>query len=218
MYEEIIPVQITESLTVNAIVGYNDFAQQDELVFIFAPHPLLGGDMNNNVVDTLFKGYVDANKIAVKFSYRGVDSGYVDNEPFIVYWDKLEQTKEFGHIVDDSHTVINSVIAQFNPDARLTFVSYSFGNIIALSLQKQFTAEKFIGIAPPVNEYNFEPLFNNNRGTSYIIPDNDVFCGSNKMQEYATKYGLIITTCGDDHFFRGNEQALLEKTMTMLEV
>ncbi|RJP61822.1 MAG: hypothetical protein C4541_01065 [Candidatus Auribacter fodinae] len=217
MFEEIIPVPITESLTVNAVIGYTDFAREDELVFIFAPHPLLGGDLNNNVVDTLFKGYISAGKIAVKFSYRGVDSGYVGDEPFLTYWDKLERTKQFSHIVEDSQKVIDAVTAQFSPEASLVFVSYSFGNIISLELQQRFAIKKFIGIAPPVNEYNFEPLFRCNRGTSYIIPDNDVFCASTAMRDYAKQYDLKITSCGDDHFFRGNERQLLDTTMTMLE-
>lgn len=217
MFEEIITVHITESLTVNAVVGYTDFADDNELVVIFSPHPLLGGDLNNNVVDALFKEYISHNKIAVKFSYRGVDSGYVADEPFLSYWDKLEQTKQFEHIVDDAHTVIDAVKAQFNPQARLVFVSYSFGNIIALELRKRLLVDKFVGIAPPVSEYSFEPLFRENRGTSYIISNNDIFCGSAAMRDYARKYELYIISCGDDHFFRGHEQALVLTTLTLME-
>ena len=37
------------------------------------PHPLYGGTMNNKVVHTLFKSFLELGFIAVKFNFRGVE-------------------------------------------------------------------------------------------------------------------------------------------------
>ncbi|MCB1195416.1 hypothetical protein KDK77_04450 [bacterium] len=214
MYEEIIPVNLENGLTVNAVLGYTDDASPDSVAILFPPHPLLGGDMENNVVTALFKGFTARNYMVVRFSYRGVDTGEVNGEHYLAYWDKLEQRQDFTEIISDTHEVLTSVIAQINPTARIIFVPYSFGTIIALALYDRFLPAKFVGIAPPVNEYDFSRHLRRHHDVLFVLAQNDPFCSRLLLDKLDAAY----TVCdADDHFFRGYEDVLWNKITQLVE-
>ncbi|MFC1809551.1 hypothetical protein ACFL3D_05480 [Candidatus Omnitrophota bacterium] len=207
--EEKIAVNVERDVTINAVIGYHDNSIAQDIFFIFPPHPSLGGDYDNNVVSALYQGVAREGYVAVRFNYRGVDSGRVHDEHFFPYWERLESTKEYDLIIKDTETLVKEIRNNIQPNARIHFIAYSFGNFIALELMSRFDVQKFFGISPPIEAYDFEACFLKKRNCAFAVADDDIFCNKERMQVYSEKYNFPLTVIEtEDHFYRGVEEQL----------
>ncbi len=215
--EETIPLEVEDGVTLTAMIGYTDEGRTDDIVVIFPPHPALGGDSDNNVVKALYQGFAAAGQVAMRFDYRGVRSGTVKGSHMLPYWDVLERSRDYSVIVEDTERLIEAVRLSVNPCARLHFVAYSFGNLIALELMGRMDVKKLFGISPPVGAYEFEPYFLELRERAFAIAAHDMFCERQRMQEYAERYHFPLAVIeADDHFFRGAEAILFRRAQEHL--
>ena len=207
--EEILNISLEKDVSVNAVIGYRDDTSRDKLFFVFPPHPVLGGDIENNVVESIFNGFASEGYISVKFSYRGVESQSIEGEHFIPYWEKLEKEKDYSLIVNDVRKIVDFVKSNVSSEAEIYFVPYSFGNLIALSLLKYFDVKDFLGISPPIDEYDFDNLFSSENNLNFIITHEDIFCEKLRMQDLCMKSESDLRIFNsDDHFYRGSENEL----------
>jgi len=119
---------------------------QDFLI-ICHPHPLFGGTMDNKVVTTAAKTYLDAGINVIRFNYRGVD----------------ESEGQYGDMegeVEDAKAIFNWINNQYTV-TRLFLAGFSFGSYIAAKLAKDLS-EQGIGhrhllmIAPSVDNSPFD--------------------------------------------------------------
>ena len=100
-------------------------ASVSDFLIICHPHPQFGGSMDNKVVTTLGKSYLDAGINVIRFNYRGVGeseghygdiSGEVEDGLAVFKW------------LTDNHSV-----------ERLFLAGFSFGSYIAAKLAKDLT-------------------------------------------------------------------------------
>ena len=59
-------------LSLEGVVGLAEKSEPSPAVIICHPHPLYGGSMENNVVDSLFGAFSELSIIPFKFNFRGV--------------------------------------------------------------------------------------------------------------------------------------------------
>ena len=170
-------------------------------VILCSPHPLLAGNMDNNVITALADTL--ANHFPVlSFNYRGVGKSFKAEPdlPLFEYWDRLDQSNDFSAIISDTKQVIEWSKRFFS---KFHLLGYSFGSFIGLSALPQSTLS-FTGITPPLGEHNFELLPGLRCKTLLIFAEKDSLLKqkTNNLSAKATIHNISDS----DHFFLGKEQ------------
>jgi alpha/beta superfamily hydrolase len=94
-------VQIDEADSSSTIKG---------VAIIAHPHPLYGGDMNNKVVQTLAKAFIQSGYRAIRFNFRGVGAS----------------GGEYANGVGETDDLL-AVIQEFAPNGNICLGGFSFG-------------------------------------------------------------------------------------------
>jgi alpha/beta superfamily hydrolase len=119
----------------------------DKGVVISHPHPLYGGSMHNNVVESLVQAYQQAGYTTLRFNFRGVggSQGEYDNGQ-----GEQEDVKAAVHYLGEQGK--NAV----------DLAGYSFGAWVnALARPEKDTVQRMVMVSPPVAFLDFgsaEPL------------------------------------------------------------
>lgn len=111
------------------------------------PHPQMGGDMQNKIIDTLFSRSVEKGWGAVRFNFRGVGAS--------------TGTFDFGAgETDDVLAVLRFASEQFDrPCKILTLVGYSFGSWVGAKAAASLSElGRLVLIAPPLRTMDFSIL------------------------------------------------------------
>ncbi|MCX8011899.1 MAG: prolyl oligopeptidase family serine peptidase [Desulfobacterota bacterium] len=166
-------------------------------VVICHPHPLYGGNMNNNVVLGI-KGVLEKEGFVIfRFNFRGVNfsEGKYD---------------EGRGEVDDTITAINYLTSKINSINRLFLVGYSFGAWVSLSTAVKFNGLTAVAlIAPPLEFYDFHSIFSKiNLPVLIIAGDLDSISNINKIKSQNIPMVRKKILFGADHFFSGWEEEI----------
>lgn len=170
-------------------------------VILCPPHPLLAGNMDNNVIEALAE-MLSVHFPVLTFNYRGVGKSFKANPdlPLFEYWNNLDKSNDFSEIIIDTEELIQWSKRLF---ADVHLVGYSFGSYIGLS-SLPLSARSFTGITPPLAEHNFECLKKLSCRTLLIFAgdDNLLSCKRGSLDAGATIHEIPDS----DHFFIGKEQ------------
>jgi alpha/beta superfamily hydrolase len=156
------------------------------------PHPLFGGTMDNKVVQTLARAFVQCGWTVVRFNFRGVgasagehDAGQGEAQDFL------------------------QVVAQVAPDGPLALAGFSFGSFVAshalVSLWGQRTVEKvvFVGTAASRFAVAHVPLSAHDRAL-VVHGEQDDTVPLSAVMDWARPQSLPVTVVpGGGHFFHG---------------
>lgn len=113
-------------------------------VVICHPHPLYGGTLDNKVVHTLARTFVELGLRTLRFNFRGVG----------------KSAGSFAHgdgETDDLLAVVAWVREQ-RPQDRLWLAGFSFGAYVALRAAVQAKVDGLVTVAPAVHLYDFAAL------------------------------------------------------------
>lgn len=126
------------------IEGRLDNAPGEKAVIVTHPHPLYGGDMNNNVVEAVVQAYSEKGYSTLRFNFRGVgQSGGNFDEGKGEQEDVKAALAHFGELAKSS----------------IDLAGYSFGAWVnALGLKGFDDAKRVIMVSPPVNFIDFSFL------------------------------------------------------------
>jgi alpha/beta superfamily hydrolase len=163
------------------------------------PHPLYGGSMRNNVVETAVRAGQACDLATLRFNFRGVggSQGHYD-----------EGVGE----QDDIMAALSFLNSRFRPEKRIV-AGYSFGACIALACchRADHGIDDLLLIAPPpflmqtglsLDRPEVRKVFVGERDD--IAPPADVIA----CLSAARARELIEVIAGTDHFFFGKEEAL----------
>ncbi len=174
--------------TLECAVDAPDSATQG-LAVLCHPHPLHGGSMDNKVVHTLARAFVQMGWRVVRFNFRGVggSSGTWDNG--------------VGE-VDDALAVIQACRASNEP---LVLAGFSFGGFVASSAAQRLPeaqgAKLLVLIAPAVEHFK---VANVPSDTLVVHGENDEIVPLAALFNWARPQGLPVTVIpGATHFFHG---------------
>ena len=174
-----------------------------DVAVVCHPHPLYGGDMDNNVVVALDACLVKAGWSTVRFNFRGVGSS----------------TGTYGEgaaEADDLAAAISYV--EKRGARRVHLVGYSFGAWVVLAgLKRGLPAASTILASPPLDFMDFQPLELSGGPTLIILGDCDSFCAVQSLHRWlegqpslAIPPRLAIVP-GCDHFYWGFEDQLQQQ-------
>lgn len=160
------------------------------VVVLCHPHPLHGGTLDNKVVATLARSFVQLGWRCVRFNFRGVQGSAGQ-------WDH-------GHgEVDDALAVIQ---LQRNPELPLVLGGFSFGGYVATQAAARLAvggaaAARLVLIAPAAANFTLAPV---PADTLVVHGEADDVVPLSAVLDWARPQSLPITLVpGAGHFFHG---------------
>jgi alpha/beta superfamily hydrolase len=179
-------------------------------VLLCPPHPLLAGNMENNVVQAVAARCAALGLPVLLFNYRGVGKSFKPEPdlPLFEYWHRLDQEGAFSSVISDSQAVLPFCRRYFQ---QVHLVGYSFGAFIALNLLANGAQGpiSYTAIAPPLEERDFSRL------ASLSLPGLLVAAAEDTLLKDRTDLILPLTVQrlilqGTDHFFLGREEEVAQ--------
>ena len=172
------------------------------------PHPLFGGSMDNNVVNSLFASLSLASFTVLKFNFRGVGGS----------------EGEFGHGIGEQEDVSAAIsfLSSVNEVAlkRMAIVGYSAGAGFGLPTGfKDGRINALAAISPPLAMFDFEFLRNCLKPKLLVSGGKDNFIPSSHFLEFCQmlpepkEYHIIEAA---DHFWWGYEDIVATKVAAFL--
>jgi alpha/beta superfamily hydrolase len=162
------------------------------VALIAHPHPLFGGTMDNKVVQTLARAFVQCGWTAVRFNFRGVgvtagvhDEGRGETDDFL------------------------AVVAATAPDGPLALAGFSFGSFIASrALEKLWAArsiEKIVLVGTAASRFDVATLPPESHDRTLVVHGElDDTVALQAVLDWARPQSLPVTVIpGGAHFFHG---------------
>ena len=170
------------------------------VVIVCHPHPLYGGDMDNNVVMAVYFALVKSSMAALRFNFRGTGNSSGSYGDGVGEQDDLQAALDFLSTLKE----IDS--------KRIGLAGYSFGGMVAASVAARDNRVKRLAlISPALNEPGWAQLKKYASPKLILIGDADTSVPFQPFQRFfgdAKQYQIIA---GADHFWSGFEQQLSEK-------
>ena len=151
------------------------------VALIAHPHPLFGGTLDNKVVQTLARAFVELGYEAWRPNFRGVGES--------------EGTHDEGRgELED----LAAIVAHLNP-SRLALAGFSFGAGVQALLSRRVKAEKLVLVGVAVTRFELPPV---QPGTLVIHGENDETVPLAAVLDWARPQDLpVVLVPGADHFF-----------------
>lgn len=184
------------------------------IAVIMHPHPQHGGTMNNKVVYLIHQAFLKSGFATLRFNFRGVGRS------------QGEYDEGIGELADA--TAALEWMQTLHKNAPQIWVGgFSFGSWMSMQLlMRRPEISGFVSISPPANRYDFSFLapcpcggliVQGTKDPIVSKPSVDGLVEHVRMQrgKDAIDYRVIE---GADHFFKGQEDELLEEMCDYLRV
>jgi hypothetical protein len=163
-------------------------------VVLAHPHPLYGGTMHTKVVFQAAKAFCRIGCAVLRFNFRGtgVSEGSFDNGP--------------GELADFRQAL--DFTARRYPGAELWAAGMSFGAWVALTVgAEDDRVSALLGIAPPVQTYDFTALRRSAKPKFFIQGERDELCPLKAMRAFYAQLPEpkeLVVIDAADHLFDGH--------------
>lgn len=187
---------------------------------ILGPHPLLGGDLENNLVNALVTGLAEAGGATLAFNYSGVGSseGGPEDWPGVMseFWEKGCFAEERDWIIDAASA--RRTLSRLC-DRPMLVVGYSFGCWAASEILAQSTASAAVFISPNSKHHDFTAMDEFSRPLLVVHSDNDFTATTHDFAQWFDtlrdpKRACMLLAC--EHFFRGQEEKVVQTVLGFL--
>jgi len=182
-------------------------------VLIAGAHPLLGGNMQNNVTTALRRGLAQQGAAALTFEYRRPTNSDTNDVSWPALIDEFWRTH---HVAcepvwrRDSGDALRFL--RHAVSASTVLVGYSFGCWSLAELSASNSAAALVCISPNPNDHDLETLRSASAPLLVVTSDNDFSCTLDRLMEwYESLRGPKALECrpGAEHFFRGREDEIV---------
>ncbi|MDY7038453.1 MAG: alpha/beta hydrolase [Thermodesulfobacteriota bacterium] len=179
------------------IEGLLDDLPGDRGVVVTHPHPLYGGEMRNNVVETIAQAYREEGYSTLRINFRGVGRSQGKHDNGI---GEQEDVRAALTYLSDLNKV------------NIDLAGYSFGAWVnALGLESFEHVNRMVMVSPPVNFIDFSFLKSNSTIKLVIVGTNDDIAGAKAVEELLPAWNpeaVFRTIRGADHFYWGMEDKM----------
>ncbi|MES0363610.1 MAG: alpha/beta fold hydrolase [Desulfobacteria bacterium] len=180
----------------------NESAAKNGAVIALHPHPLYGGSMNNNVVETIVRSGQSSGLLTLRFNFRGVGRSEGD------YSDGTGEEDDVGAALD-------FLEQSFDIGTRV-IVGYSFGAAVALAYchRPEHRADDLLLVSPPPFLLSMGLSLEATVVRKIIVGEQDEIAPPQeiKARVSATRVKELIEIIpGADHFFWGREKELEDR-------
>jgi len=151
------------------------------------PLPIMGGTMDNKIVTTLTRAFVELGYATLRFNFRGVgeSAGHYD---------------EGNGEMLDAIAAADYLRAEF-PDLPLITAGFSFGGYVQARAAAQLHPQQMVLIAPAVGRFAMPEVPAN---TVLVHGDADEVVELQELLQWARPQQLsVIVVAGAEHFFHG---------------
>lgn len=158
------------------------------------PHPLMGGDMDNSIVETLTETFLACGISTLRFNFRGVgrSTGIFDNG-------QGEQDDVLAAVSFMEEQGIQEILP----------AGYSFGAWVDAGILNRKNMLPAVFVSPPIDLFNFDFQTLKKKVGLIICGDQDPYCPAEKMKNIAAEIGCRLDIIPDaDHFFSLREDDL----------
>jgi uncharacterized protein len=169
------------------------------------PHPLYGGTLDNKVVYTLARAFVELGVPAIRFNFRGVGASVGQ------YDDGRGET-------DDALAVIAYGRERW-PHASLWLAGFSFGGAVAVRAAAQARPERLVTVAPGVTRVPMAGIASPACPWLIVQGDADDVVEPSAVRDWASRQSLAPTVRllpGAGHFFHGRLHELRQVVLDFL--
>ena len=187
----------TQKITLKGEVGLLE-ALRDEpaiasrgVAVVAHPHPLFGGTMDNKVVQTLARAFVQCGWTVVRFNFRGVGASHGEHDAGV------------GEAQD-----MLRVIDQVAPHGALALAGFSFGSFVASHVLAQLQGreiDKVVFVGTAAQRFTVAPIAPALHDKTLVVhgeADDTVSLAS--VMDWARPQALPVTVVpGGGHFFHG---------------
>ena len=172
------------------IEGLLNHLQGDHGVVVSHPHPLYGGDMQNNVVGVVVNAYFEKGYSTLRFNFRGVGASEGTHDHGVGEQDDVRAAIEFLSNLGIKH---------------VDLAGYSFGAWVnAMGLTNYVQVDQVIMVSPPVGFLDFETLKSNEKIKLVVLGSRDDIAQAElvkkAMPQWNPEASLKIIE-GADHFY-----------------
>ena len=187
----------------------DDAARPVPGIVLCHPHPLRGGDMENNVIRACATAFAAAGFAVLRFNFRGVGKSTGRY---------AEGVGEQG----DAMAALTWLAAQPGMDrARLFMAGYSFGARITLAVASTDPCVAgFIAIAPPILRGEWPALESSRGPRIFLCGDQDPHAPPDALASLIMKLDepkRLAIFADADHFFVGQEHTLAQHAVKLLQ-
>ena len=162
------------------------------LAYVAHPHPLFGGTMDNKVVQTLSRAFLQSGWDCLRFNFRGV--GQSEG----IYDGGLGETED-----------VIEALRQLAPEGPLALAGFSFGAFVACQTISQLwptqRLQKILLVGTAVTHFNPTPLPADLHDQTLVVHgERDDTVALPAVLQWAAPQGLpvmVVPACG--HFFHG---------------
>ncbi len=180
-----------------------------EVAVICHPHPLYGGNMDNNVVTALAEVCASLGWTTLRFNFRGVGASTG------AYGDGDGETQDLMAVVGYARQEVGN---------RVHLIGYSFGAWVVLNgIRKGLEAATVTLASPPVDFMDFSGLTPPARPTLIVVGDSDPFCAVPSLNSWLIRSSdspvqpQVVIVPGCDHFYWGFESRLAREVAAFVQ-
>jgi len=164
------------------------------IALVAHPHPLFGGTLDNKVVQTLARAFVELGYEAWRPNFRGVG--------------QTEGTHDEGR---GELEEMAAIVAHLKP-ARLALAGFSFGAGVQVMLAQRVKAERLVLVGVATTRFQLPQV---QKGTLVIHGEHDETVPLASVLDWARPQELpIIVIPGADHFFHRRLNIIRELVRT----
>ena len=194
---------------------YGEHAADTEGMILCPPHPLLAGNMENNVIQAVARIVAEYMPVLF-FNYPAVgkSSSPTPHQPLFEFWHGLDQGKTYQSIAAEVRRVAQWSATYFS---RYHLFGYSFGAYMALTALTPRTLS-YTALAPPLAEEDFSSLGNQPLPPICLINAEKEDLLSSQLPSGLESQSLTTFVIpGADHFFRGKEMDVARQVVTFIQ-
>jgi uncharacterized protein len=191
-------------------------------VVIAGPHPLLGGNMGNNVVRGLGNGLAQRGLLTLRFDYRGVGRSQGP---------QIDVTRQMGEFWQTSHVSgemdfwrdlkgAGDWVRQSAPNLPSALVGYSFGCALLPHVLPREDVFALALVAPTIAKHNYDSFLSVGNPLLVVASEDDFATDAAKLDDWLGTLSMpreLVRQRCDNHFFRGHEDWLVETVFRFLD-
>lgn len=187
---------------------------------LMGAHPLLGGDVDNNVIAAIRHALAAHGAAALSFAYRGTrgdDSAGLDWERMIADFWRDQRVPEEALWLEDARAACRWL--RTNVRARVVLFGYSFGCRLLSELLPSREFDALVCLSPNPAAHDLTNLARCGVPLLVVSSDNDFSCSIDDLRRWFEP-GLprrsLIVLHGAEHFFRNRESELTDTVLAFL--
>jgi alpha/beta superfamily hydrolase len=220
--------EITESvwfasgeLALEGRLSYPESGEVRGAAVMAGPHPLLGGDMDNNVVRGLCSGLAQRGVAVLSFNYRGIGASAgvpPDVTASLAEFWTTARTEEEEHYANDFRAALGALALQVGTEVPRALVGYSFGCSL-LTAGVDDPECPLVLVAPTIGQHTYAAPERVPNPVLVVASDEDFAHDADSVTEWFTRLGgpkRLVRGDWDSHFFRGLEEQLAETVFAFL--